>query len=110
MASRKQMKILRLAYSREVSHSDILKRLNMREDQINDLYEIMNDGNFENRYLSSRIGEDGNPLFICNESGRALVEARRKELAEKWVPYAITTLISLAAIVISIVALNKSSA
>lgn len=87
MASRKQMKILRLAYSREVSHSDILKRLNMREDQINDLYEIMNDGNFENRYLSSRIGEDGNPLFICNESGKEVVEASIKALLKSVVSF-----------------------
>lgn len=104
MASKKQMKILRFSYNREVSHSDILKKLHMRENQINDLYEIMKDGSFENQYLSSRIGENGNPLFICNESGRALVETSRKEFVGKWIPHIVTTIIAIAALINSILA------
>lgn len=87
MASKKQMKILRLAYRCEVSHSDILKKLHMQENQIYSLYEIMSDGDFENRYLNFRVGEDGNPLFICNEAGKEIVESSIKALLKSVVSF-----------------------
>lgn len=59
------------------------------------------------RETSSRPGEMPVPTgrLTISENGIDYLAARRKELIEKWVPYAITTAISIASAVISLIAL-----
>ena len=59
------------------------------------------------KYDINEYGESSNLRYIISEDGKAYLYERKQSMFGKWIPYIITTSISVIALIISIIALTK---
>ena len=59
------------------------------------------------KYDTDKYGESSNLRYVISEYGKSYLYERKQQILGKWIPYIITTSISVFALIISIIALMK---
>ena len=109
MIDKQSLKVLKIIYSKKLTVKEIAAKLKLNKEDAQKLVNFLNSEKYielELEGLYSFFGDNNDRIvnYKASEKGRAYIENIKIELLTHWIPYAVTTLIAIAALINSILA------